>query len=61
MVAAELLHGAYKSARVGFNLARLILFIAAIVIANRGVLITHNVNEVSRIKRLSMEDWSELT
>jgi tRNA(fMet)-specific endonuclease VapC len=33
------------------------IFIAAIVIANNGILVTHNINEFSRISGLKYEDW----
>ena len=35
------------------------LIIASIVLANNGILITHNVKEFSRIKNLKIEDWTE--
>ena len=34
------------------------LMIAAIVLANRGVLVTHNIGEFSRINGLVLEDWA---
>lgn len=34
------------------------LMIAATVLANNGTLITHNVNEFSRIEDLRIEDWT---
>ena len=34
------------------------LIIAATVLANNGVLVTHNVNEFRRIKNLKVEDWT---
>ena len=37
------------------------LMIAAIVLANRGVLVTHNIGEFSRIDRLTIEDWTSTT
>jgi len=33
------------------------LLIASIVLANNGILITHNVNEFNRVKNLIIEDW----
>ena len=35
------------------------MLIAATVVANNGILVTHNVGEFSRIKGLSLEDWTE--
>lgn len=35
------------------------MLIAAIVMSHNGILITHNVNEFSRIKGLQIEDWTE--
>lgn len=34
------------------------LMIAATVLANKGILVTHNVREFSRIDNLSVEDWT---
>lgn len=34
------------------------LFIAATVLANDGILVTHNVREFSRISVLNVEDWT---
>ena len=36
------------------------LMIAAIVVANRGVLVTHNMGEFSRIDELVLEDWTTI-
>jgi len=95
MTIAELLFGAYNSARREQNMARLDMFIprfrsygfdkaaaeaharirvalkrdgapigyndliiAATVIANRGVLVTNNTREFSRVPGLAIEDWS---
>ncbi|MDR1460492.1 MAG: type II toxin-antitoxin system VapC family toxin, partial [Campylobacteraceae bacterium] len=33
------------------------LFIASIVLAHNGILITHNTNEFNRIEKLKIEDW----
>jgi tRNA(fMet)-specific endonuclease VapC len=33
------------------------LFIASIVLAHNGILITHNVTEFDRIQKLKIEDW----
>jgi len=33
------------------------MVIAAIVLASGGTLVTHNIAEFSRVKRLSIEDW----
>jgi tRNA(fMet)-specific endonuclease VapC len=33
------------------------LFIASIVLANNGILITNNVKEFSRVENLTVEDW----
>ena len=94
VVAAEMLHGAEKSAKVDFNLKRAKdfishheivsfdlkaaeyyakiranlerkgavignndMFIAATVIANNGILVTHNTREFERIDGLILEDW----
>ena len=35
------------------------MLIAAIVMSHNGILVTHNVNEFSRIKGLQIEDWTE--
>jgi tRNA(fMet)-specific endonuclease VapC len=35
------------------------LFIAAIVLAHNGTLVTHNTEEFSRIEGLKLEDWTE--
>jgi tRNA(fMet)-specific endonuclease VapC len=35
------------------------LFIAAIVLAHNGILVTHNTEEFSRIEGLKLEDWTE--
>jgi Predicted nucleic acid-binding protein, contains PIN domain len=35
------------------------MLIAATVVANNGILVTHNVGEFSRVKGLSIEDWTE--
>ena len=35
------------------------LIIASIVVANKGVLVTHNVNEFERIKDIQVEDWTK--
>ena len=35
------------------------MLIAATVVANNGILVTHTVGEFSRIKGLSLEDWTE--
>ena len=34
------------------------LIIAAVVLANQGTLVTHNVNEFSRVPGLLIEDWT---
>ena len=34
------------------------LIVAATVLANNGVLVTHNVKEFGRVKRLRIEDWA---
>ena len=94
IVAAEILHGAEKSAKVEFNIKRAKefmsdyeivafdekaaeyyakiranlerkgavignndMFIAATVIANNGILVTHNTREFERIDGLILEDW----
>ena len=36
------------------------MLIAAIVMSHNGILVTHNVNEFSRIKGLQIEDWTEI-
>ena len=35
------------------------LIIAATVLANDGILVTHNVKEFNRVKDLKIEDWTE--
>ncbi len=35
------------------------LLIAAIVISRKGILVTHNVREFSRVPGLHLEDWAE--
>lgn len=35
------------------------LIIAATVLANEGILVTHNVKEFNRVKDLKIEDWTE--
>lgn len=35
------------------------MLIAATVIANDGILVTHNVGEFSRIEGLVIEDWTK--
>ncbi len=35
------------------------MLIAATVVANNGILVTHNVGEFARIKGLAIEDWTE--
>jgi tRNA(fMet)-specific endonuclease VapC len=35
------------------------LIIAAAVLANNGILVTHNINEFNRIPNLIVEDWAE--
>lgn len=34
------------------------LFIASIVLAHNGILVTHNTNEFKRIRELKLEDWT---
>ena len=34
------------------------IIIAATTIANNGILVTHNINEFSRLEKLKIEDWT---
>jgi tRNA(fMet)-specific endonuclease VapC len=59
---ASLLHYARTRAaleRAGTIIGPNDLFIAAIVLAHNGILVTHNTEEFSRIEGLKLEDWTE--
>jgi tRNA(fMet)-specific endonuclease VapC len=59
---AALLHYARTRAtleRAGTLIGPNDLFIAAIVLAHNGILVTHNTKEFSRIEGLKLEDWTE--
>ena len=43
--------------RLGITIGPNDLLISAIALANRAILVTHNVGEFSRVKRLKVEDW----
>ena len=51
IVAAELMHGAYKSKEND-------LFIASLVLSLNEILVTNNVREFSRVEGLIIEDWT---
>jgi predicted nucleic acid-binding protein len=59
------LKGKYKSVEDHFKNANIIgsndLFIASIVLAHNGILVTHNTDEFKRVSGLKIDDWVEET
>ena len=49
--------GNAKTARKGNLIGANDLIIAAIALANKAILITHNTAEISRVQNLPLEDW----
>ena len=49
----------YQLEKVGKLIGANDMLIAAIVLSHDGILVTHNIDEFSRIKGLQIEDWTE--